>query len=213
MKRRTVARVAWLGLVAGGFVAACAWYGGEGRPLSRPEGEALLARIAAQSAPGTRGAHPEFRRNLEALIAHDDGREFVMINLETLRSGPAAAREDAAYARAVLPALLKRGALPIYVGVVRGPLLGTGAGGVQRVGLVRYRSLRDLLLMNLDPGMLAGVPHKFAALERTEVLVTRPVLDAAAVRLVVGLLFALLGLAGLWVTRERPSRPGAPAGA
>lgn len=197
MSRRAMS-AAWLVLVAGCFVALCVWYGGDGRPLTRSEGAALLNQIAAQSAPDVRGLHPEFRHNLESLIAHDDGREFVMVNLEILRPGTVAEREDAAYARAVIPALLKRGCLPIYVGKVAGPVLGTGELTVQRVGLVRYRSLRDLLLMNLDPRMIAGAPHKFAALERTQVLVSRPILNFAAVRLIAGLAFAFVGLTGWW---------------
>lgn len=198
---------AWLVLVVGGFAAFWFWYGGEGKPLTRAEGEALLDRIASQSAPEIRGHHSELRRNLEALIAHDDGREFVMVNLEVLRPGPEAARADAAYARAVVPALLKRGCLPIYVGQVAGPLLGTNPLGVQRVGLVRYRSLRDLLFMNLDPLMTAGAPNKFAALEHTDVMVTRPILNAAAVRLIVGLAFALVGMGGMLLLGRSGSRP------
>ena len=77
---------------------------------------------------------------------------------------------------------------------------------VDRVGLLRYRSLRDLLLMNLDRRMTKRVPHKFASLDHTEVFPTKPIFSAAQVRLTLGFLLvgiALLGLRGLdwWAGR------------
>ncbi len=79
---------------------------------------------------------------------------------------------------------------------------------VDRVGLVRYRSLRDLLLMNRDHRMTKGVPHKFGSLDHTEVFPTKPIISGVQVRLTLGLLLvgvALVGLRGLdwWAERGR----------
>jgi len=84
----------------------------------------------------------------------------------------------------------------------------SGEAAVDLVGLVGYRSLRDLLLMNLDPRMTKGVPHKSASLGHTEVSPTKPIISGVQVRLTLGLLLvgvALVGLRGLdwWAARGR----------
>ena len=139
----------------------------------------------------------DFRANIEAMLPNDDGGEFYAVNLEQLREGPEAEAADAAYARAVFPALLKRGGIPIYVGDTAGLMLGQYGAEVDRVAIVRYRSLRDMLDMNLDPGMIAGVPHKFASLDHTEVFITRATLSAVHVRLTLALVLLVIGFLGL----------------
>ncbi len=208
MRAGIAARVAWMGVLGAVYIAFWIWYGGNAPPLSSAEAASLLNQIEASRLVTQSDRSLEFRRNVEALVADDDGREFVMVNLETMKRGATAEAADQAYARAVVPALLKRGSFPIYLGRRNGLLLGSREAAVDRVGLVRYRSLRDLLLMNLDPRMAKGVPHKFASLDHTEVFPTKPIISAAQVRLTVGVLLvgvAVVGLRGLdwWAGRGR----------
>jgi hypothetical protein len=191
----TPAQMVWAGVLAALYLAFFLWYGGARAPLTAAEGKVLLDRMEANRA-GRATAHPDLRGNFEALIAKDDGREFVMVNLETHKAGPEAKAADAAYARTVLPLLLKRGSFPVFVGTPVGPVFGTLGSRVQRVALVRYRSLRDLLDMNADPAMARGGAEKFAALEETQVFAARPVFSAFQVRLTVALIFLVVGAIG-----------------
>ena len=76
-------------------------------------------------------------------------------------------------------------------------MLGTYGNEIDRVAIVRYRSLRDLLDMVLEERMIEGQVHKFASLEHTEVFVTRPVITFVQVRLIFAMLLIILGIAGL----------------
>jgi hypothetical protein len=192
-------KVAWvlaLALVYGLFIL---WYGGQRAPVTAAEGEAFLARMLANPQSDFASEHPEFPGNIRRLVAQDDGREFFMINLETAKPGPEAEAANAAYSRIVLPLLLKRGSFPLFVSQPVGPVFGNFGAGIDRVAIVRYRSLYDLLDMSADPEMRQGGPQKFLALAHTEVLATRPVINAFQVRIFLGLAFMLLGAAGWWI--------------
>ena len=195
--------VVWAALVLAALGAFWLWYGGHGPPLTPEEGRLLLARAQAlQGQAGLPLRSDDRIARLQALIDTDDGGEFWMVNLETRRHDPAADRADAAYAAVVIPQLLKRGSFPVYVGRVAGPVLGE-ARGVNRVAIVRYRSLRDFLAMNVDPAFVRGVGDKFAALEDTDVLMTRPVVSALHVRLTAVTPAALALIAGLAILGRR----------
>ena len=203
MSRGSMLRAGWIAVWAFLYGAFLVWYGGNGAPLTQAEGQALIGRIRAVHAAGASvGQHPEFIPNIEALIASDDGREFLMVNLETLIDTPAASEADMAYARIVVPLLLARGSFPAFVSRTRGTVLGDYGSGIQRVAIVRYRSLRDFLDMNADPAMRDGAPHKFASMTHTEVFPTAPVFTAVQVRLTLGLLVVLIGGSGLAAMRR-----------
>lgn len=193
-------KLAWTGLLVVLFLVFSSWYGGRGKPLTAEEGLALLDRITALYSTSDTSAPPsDFRQNMLDMIPNDDGREFYAVNLETLKAGEEAAAADAEYARHVFPALLKRGSFPVYVGGRAGLMLGQYGDGIDRVAIVRYRSLRDMLDMNTDPAMRDGVPYKFAALEHTEVFITRPIISAFQVKTIVGLGLIVLGIVGWWL--------------
>ncbi len=193
MVSRQVLQRLWAGALVLLFGTFSLWYGGSGQPIGPAEGRALLERVRASSAateqPGVVAA-------IAGLIAHDDGREFYMINLEQLKTGPDAVKQDRAYARAVLPALLKHGSMPVYVGHVRGLLLGRDPTDFARVALVRYRSLRDFLVIFTDPAMQSGVDNKFSSMAYTEARPTSPVISLLAIQLIMALLLALVGVLG-----------------
>lgn len=133
--------------------------------------------------------------------------------MEALRQGGSAA--DAAtvvaltqVARTVVPLLLKRGSFPLFMSKPVGPVFGNFGAGIDRVAIVRYRSLHDLLDMSADPEMTRGGPQKFLALAHTEVFATRPVINAFQVRIFLGLAFLLLGAAGWWILSRLERRRG-----
>lgn len=207
MRGRTLGR-AWVALIAVLYTLFVDWYGGSATPLSAAEAGAYLARLRAM--PGQQAslaAHPEILTNLADWAAHDDGREFYMVNLVGLNPSPAGQAADAAYARHILPLLLKHGAHPVYVGTMRHVFMGEFGRGVDRVAMVRYRSLRDFLEMMLEPGMQAAAQEKFAGLAHTENFAAHPLISLAAIRLTLGLAAALLAAGGYWLAAGR--RPAA----
>lgn len=189
-------KIAWLASLATAFTVFCLWYGGNGKPISPEEGASLLMRLeqAYQNSPANEGT---FIENIREMIPNDDGKEFYAVNLEKLKNGTAADEADAAYTSIVMPLLFKRASHPVFVSERAGLMLGDYGREVDRVAVVRYRSLKDLISMTLEPTMVNGSYHKFDALVHTEVLITRPIVTFVHVRLTLGLILILVALAGL----------------
>jgi len=203
-------KLAWIALLTVLFISFSVWYGGNGKPLTAEEGAALLQQLR-ETHGVTDGESSDFMKNMEAMIPKDDGKEFYAVNLETHKQGEAARASDAAYGKIVFPQLLKRGGHPVFLSEPAGLMLGEFGNGIDRVAVVRYRSLRDMIDMASDPSMKEGEAYKFGALEHTEVFITRPTITFMHVRFVLALILALLGLLGLklidLVTSHRSKRP------
>lgn len=201
-------KIAWIALLAIIFVAFSAWYGGSGKPISAEEGEHLLEQILL-AYPDADESERRFLSNMRDMIPRDDGKEFYAVNLETLKDGEAARKADAAYARIVMPLLFKRAAHPVFVSNRAGLMLGDYGNQIDRVAVVRYRSLRDLIKMTLEPSMQDGEVHKFAALDHTEVFITRPSITFVHMRFVLALVLLLVGWLGLrgmdWLNQRSQS--------
>ncbi|WP_109354520.1 hypothetical protein [Sphingorhabdus sp. EL138] len=135
-------------------------------------------------------------RNLLAMLPNDDGKEFYAVNLETRAKGPEAEEAEARYGEIVIPLLLKRGGHPVFISERAGLMLGKYGERVDRVAVVRYRSLRDLLDMIGGERMVEGNKFKTASLAHTEVFITRPTITFVQVRLMLGMLFLILAIVG-----------------
>jgi hypothetical protein len=181
------------------------WYGGRGAPLTLREVDALLADIQ-RNAGGEDGASPRMLEALRRVGEADDGREFYMVNLMRHREKAVypegndfdddVQAAERRYAAGILPRLLKRACLPVFVGTPTGLFIQPeGADVWDQVGIVRYRSRRDLLEMVAEPGMSAVGVHKWASLEKTQVFPVRPVISLVWLRGAVAVLLALLGVA------------------
>jgi hypothetical protein len=193
------------GLLAVLYVLFWIWYGGSGEPLTQEEIDAFLATVAAgaeaRGVEGDRDLIAAFR----TLAEQDDGREFYMVNLMRYRekalypdgsvhdNDVEAAAER--YNRAVVPALLKRGSLPILVAEWQGTFLQPeGADRWDQVGIVRYRSRRDMLEMAASLSGEDGGSHKWASIEKTHVFPVEPVFDLVFVRGAVAALLIAIGV-------------------
>jgi len=92
------------------------WYRGSGKPLTREEIDGYLAELRAVAIDHPGGVRLE---DVERLLEHDDGREFVMQNLIRYREkalyppghdyGDSARAADRRYGKAILPHLLRFG--------------------------------------------------------------------------------------------------------
>ncbi|MGI9134074.1 MAG: hypothetical protein ACR2I0_09070, partial [Rhodoferax sp.] len=170
-------------LGAGLFYAAFLWwYGGRGSALTAQEIEDFFT--AAERLPLTehdRALLPQVR----ALLAHDDGREFVMLNLVRYRPkalyppgldfGDSAVQADRRYGRAIVWPLLRYGNLPVFIARRNGVFIEPEAADAwQLVAMVRYRSRRDLLRFALAITGKDIAVHKWAAIEKTHVFPVQP---------------------------------------
>jgi len=189
-------KIGWVAILGLLFLVFSTWYGGNGKPLTPEEGTELLRQLRASYAD-TSDNQSGFADNIEDMIAEDDGKEFYAVNLEQLKSGEQAEAADRAYGRVVFPLLLKRGGHPVFVSYREGLMLGEYGNEVDRVAVVRYRSLRDLINMAKDPAMIAGSHHKFDALDHTEVFITRPAITFMHIRLTIALILLLVGWCSL----------------
>ena len=195
-------RTKWIWLASLGLIYASfwVWYGGNGDPISEEEGLEMLAKI--ERLHGVRLEDtPEgsMSRNLRDMLPNDDGKEFYAVNLETRAAGPEGLEAEARYAEIVMPLLLKRGGHPVFLSERAGLMLGKYGENVDRVAVVRYRSLRDLIDMIADEKMVEGNAFKNASLAHTEVFITRPTITFVQVRLLAGMLLALIAIAGVAV--------------
>jgi hypothetical protein len=201
-----------LGVLGVVYLAFLLWYGGSGDPLTPVEREAYLERLS-EIAERRDEANPEIRGAFEVLISQDDGNEFFMVNLMKLREKAVYPEgydydddvEAAAdrYAAAVVPALIKRGSIPILVAEVQGRFLDfAGADEWDQVGIVRYRSRRDMIEMALELGERDVVVHKWASIEKTQVFPAEPVIDFVFVRGAVAAVFCAFAATLIFMIRR-----------
>ncbi|HVT34365.1 MAG TPA: hypothetical protein VHE37_02185 [Nevskiaceae bacterium] len=186
------------------YLAALAWYGGHGAPMTAQEKDALFALIQqrAEHEPLKDG---HLLEELHRLADSDDGDEFYMLNLIRYREHAAyppgydydgdVLAADARYNRAIAPYLFRHGGVPVFLGTPEGRFIdGEGDETWQRVAIVRYRSRRDLLAMVADLAGQDVAVHKWASIEKTQVFPVRAMFSLVMVRLLLATVFVALGL-------------------
>lgn len=197
------------------WLAFCFWYGNTAGPLSAEE----IERFAEQARQSGRAEAQV--ADLRRFMEQDDGDQFLMVNLLLLAgsgaaaaSGPSALSGEssealmARYMEYMLPAMLRRASHPALVGPALFQAMDLagieGAEDWGSVGLVRYRSRRDLMEIALNPVFAGKHEFKIAALEKTIAVPVAPDLYLSDLRLLLLLvLLSLVGLAdALW--RRRP---------
>ena len=181
------------------YLAFLFWYGGRGKPLTQTEVESLLAEIKRRGGKQSQKGEPPLFQQFRDLVRNDDGREFYMVNLMKFRQkalypegssfGEDPMVANNRYSRAIIPLLLKHGGHPVFLGQMQGRFLHpASADDWDQVGIVRYRSRRDLLKMAEDVAASGVAIHKWAALEKTQVFPVKPLLHLALIRVIVAVL-------------------------
>ena len=190
----TPSRIRWL-MIALVYGAFHFWYGGNGEPMTAEEVEHYVSRATDQ----------QTAERVRRLASTDDGKEFVMVNLNRYRAAPRYAdgtptsgtpqEVEQKYLSMVLPMLLARACHPIVVVDPAVTMVGD-AERIQwdRVALARYRSRQDFLEIILNPEFNVGVEHKWAALETSHTMMSVPQVWGVSVRLVPLLLLIVIGL-------------------
>ena len=182
------------------WLAFCFWYTNTAGPLTPEEIAAITSRFEQN------GGTPE---RIARFMAEDEGDQFLMVNLLERASAPDADESMDRYMAHMLPAMLKRASHPMLSGAVvvdAMDLAGIeGAETWTTVGVVRYRSRRDLLAIATDPAFGGEHDFKLAALAKTIAVPVEPDIYLSDLRLLLFLvLLAAVGLANaLW---RRPDR-------
>jgi hypothetical protein len=174
------------------------WYGGRGSPMTSDEVEALLERVRRNAEAAAAPIAPDLLASIREVSKHDNGREFVMVNLIRFRTkavyppgwdyGDDPHAADARYNRAVVPLLLKRACIPVFLGRSAGKFLAPqGTEPWDCVALVRYRSRRDFLGLCADLAKDRADVHKWAAIEATQVFPVDVRLSLIMIRVAIAL--------------------------
>jgi hypothetical protein len=179
------------------------WYDGGGGPLT-PEEVAHYVGLLEE-----RGTEPARIEKLRAFLASDTGSEFVMANYIHLTERPEAQVELDRYMAHMYPELFRRACHPVLAGpVVAEALDYWGIENGERwsmVGLVRYRSRRDVMEIATNPAFADAHQFKTAAMAQTIAIPLEPFLMLGSPRwLVAGALVTLGALLQLAIGRRSP---------
>lgn len=180
----------WAGLV-GLYLEFRLWYDGGGGPLTPAEVTTYLARFEA------RGVEPARLERLREFLAGDDGGDFVIANFIRFRDDPGAQADLDRYMAHMYPELFKRACHPVLAGPVVGAAL--DIWGIEDaelwslVGLVRYRSRRDMLEISSNPAFADAHRFKQSAMEQTIAIPLEPFLNLASPRVWVGVALVAAG--------------------
>jgi hypothetical protein len=177
------------------------WYDGGGGPLTPEEVSRYVGILEA------RGADPARVEKLRTFLSEDGGRDFVMANFIDLADAPGAQEELDRYMAHMYPAMFARAGHPVFGAPVVGPALDLwgidGAEGWSLVGLVRYRSRRDMMEIVTDPAFADAHEFKGTSIQKTIAIPTQPFLLLGNPRwLLAGALVALGALLQLALPRR-----------
>jgi hypothetical protein len=171
------------------------WYGGKSKPLSKQEINELIGKLEERHEAYEKS---DIFKQLRKLCESDDGRSFYMVNLmkykteynNELQMTPMEAHKN--YSKGIVKELLKRAGHPVMMTKVTGSFIQDSDSDWDDIGIIRYRSRRDMLKMIInftDPELDT---YKWAELERTDVFPTKLSLHLPFTRIIV--LSVLLGI-------------------
>lgn len=193
------------------YAAFLFWYRNWRAPLNADDAAQMMKRMVAAN-PGLEDS--DQARTLQKFLEEDDGREFFMLNLVKISADPVIDPASGAlrharevledYTRKFIGALMRRGGHPAVIARKSGGYVDAwGAApdpGWTIIGLMRYRSRRDLAELIADPRFAGSHASKIAALPATISFPTQPVAmallrPAQSVGLMIALGAALLEIA------------------
>ena len=181
--------VLW-GVLAAIYLGFRLWYDGGGGPLTPDEVQHYVSILEERGADSTRV------ESLRRFLADDTGHDFVMANFIDLRDVPGAQEELDRYMAHMYPAMFARAGHPVLAGPVVGNALDLwGIDGAEHwtmVGLVRYRSRRDMIEIATDPAFHDAYQFKNRSMQKTIAIPSEPFVQLGSPRwLVAGALVTL----------------------
>ena len=156
------------------------WYDGGGGPLTPEEVQHYVAILEE------RGMDPARIENLRRFLSDDTGHDFVMANFIDLEDKPGAQAELDRYMAHMYPAMFARAGHPVLAGPVVGSALDLwGIDGAEHwtmVGLVRYRSRRDMIEIATAPAFRDAYKFKNSSMQKTIAIPSEPFLQLGSPR-------------------------------
>jgi len=202
-------RTQWYWLVlAGLYVVFFCWYTSFEGPLDDEEIADFISRIESSEPP----VSPEMVAVMRKFMEEDTGDDFVMVNvidmyetplrIEGVASGETSDEVLGKYMAYMYPAMFARASHPVFFGRAANSAMdlmnaegfaewSAGAG-------IRYRSRRDLLEIATDLEFSASHEFKTAAIRKTIAFPIDPWIHLGDPRLLLALLFGLLGSGLSW---------------
>jgi hypothetical protein len=175
--RRSV--VLWASLAAL-YLGFRLWYDGGGGPLT-PEEVAHYVALLEE-----RDVAPARLEKLREFLVSDAGSDFVMANFIRYHDRREAQADMDRYMAHMYPELFRRACHPVLAGPVVGRALDIwGIEDGERwsfVGLVRYRSRRDMLEISTNPAFRDAHRFKSAAMAQTIAIPLEPSLQLGSPR-------------------------------
>lgn len=192
------------------YAAFFSWYTSFEGPFTPEEVEAMLEQMAERR-PG------EDLSTIRRFLETDTGDDFVMVNLidspatpkpiEGVPPGATTAEVNARYMEHMWPELLKRACHPVMLGTATAAAMDVwgieGAEDWTTVGMMRYRSRRDLIDIASNPAFQGPHEFKIASMTKTIAFPIDPWFQLGDPRLVLALAFVAIG--ALVGRRERRS--------
>jgi hypothetical protein len=202
----------WLILFAlyGAFFS---WYTSFGGPLTDEEITSYMTAFEnRQPAPS-----PDRLATLRKFMEEDTGDDFVMINViemyetpmqvEGVEPGESSDDVLAKYMEFMIPELLSRACHPVIYGQAAAPAMDLmNAEGMERWSTgagMRYRSRRDVLAISSNPAFQGSHEFKIAAMAKTIAFPIDPWMQLGDPRLVLALLFGVIGCGFSWRAATR----------
>jgi len=188
-------------IVAALYLGFRLWYDGGGGPLAPEEVERYVGILEERGVEGARVGE------LREFLASDTGSDFVMANFIHFQDRPDAQADLDRYMAHMYPELFRRACHPVLAGpVVARALDYWGLENGARwslVGLVRYRSRRDLIEIATNPAFADAHLFKTAAMTQTIAIPVEPFLMLGSPRwLAAGALVTLGALLQLLLGRR-----------
>jgi len=208
----TPTKITWL-ILAILYSLFFGWYTSFGGPLTDEEIKHYIGLLAENSD----GSNPELAAIMREFMESDTGDDFVMFNVidfhdtpiqvEGVEPGDTSVEVVMKYMEYMLPALLKRACHPVIGGnsAARSPEM-FGMEGVREWdrGLgMRYRSRRDLFEIATNPAFQGAHRFKIAGIKKTFAFPIDPWFQLGDPRLVLALVFLVIGLAVSWLNAWR----------
>ncbi len=160
---------------------------------------------------------PDQIERIRRFMAEDTGDDFVMVNVidlyetplafEGVEPGESSEEVLAKYMEYMTPALFVRACHPVLYGAAAATAMDLmNADGMERwttgAGM-RYRSRRDMLEIATNPEFQGAHEFKAAAMRKTIAFPIDPWMQLGDPRMVLGLLFGLIGCALSWREEAR----------
>ena len=192
------------------------WYTDLGGKLTDDEIEYYANKFESNALKDGRVLEPRIKELLQKFMEEDSGKQFIMINVIDMSENPTfpdgTVSEESPdvlmneYMEHMYGELLKRASHPAYMGSAVNDsmdLVGIENAEVwETAALIRYKSRRAFLEIVTHPDMNSKHNYKIAALEKTIAFPVENRLYLGDPRLLLGLIFLIIGLLIRPITRR-----------